>query len=106
MKTLRTFALTALLAAIWLAGGYALVRVIGVPTPWPLVCGLANMVVGLTALLYITRDPHGWRMFYEGPKPDEPGYLPIGLLFALPLGMIAYALIFWLAGWIGRLFRQ
>lgn len=91
---------TLVLAVIWLVSGYSMTAAIGLSTPWPIICGVANVITGLLLLQIITRSPKGWKLFYYGPENDEEGYLPVGLLYALPLGLLGWAIIIWFVRWL------
>ncbi len=101
-RNLNIIMWTIALSALWWFSGYAMIKSLGFENVWATICGSLNMSIGLIGLIIITRTPRGWRIFYEGPHPDEEGYLPIGLLFALPLGALLWAIVIWLVRFFMR----
>ena len=49
-------------------------------------------------LLLATRNPTARRIFYEGPRGEEPGILFLALLWAVPIVLVFLGIIWWLLG--------
>lgn len=61
-----------------------------------LTCASLNVLIGLLLLLLTTRNEHARRMFYEGPRGEEPGLVPIALLWAFPIVLVFVGVLWWL----------
>jgi hypothetical protein len=53
---------------------------------------------GLLLLLIATRNPDARRIFYEGPRGEEPGVLFLALLWVFPIVLVFAGMIWWLLG--------
>lgn len=95
---MRHFLLILALAAFWGVSG--LVVGFGLEAlfrgGWVLPCTSLNIVLGLLLLLVTTRNEHARRLFYEGPRGDEPGFFPLALLWAFPIVLVFLGILWWL----------
>ena len=95
---MRSALLVLVLAVLWTLSGF----VVGVTIQgfaggqWTFLCASLNLIAGLVMLLLITRDEHARRIFYGGPRGDEPGLPAIGFLWVIPLVLLLVALVWWL----------
>ncbi len=94
--------LIAVVALLWLAGGWLMG--IGIQTQfdvnWVTPCSLINLIVGLTLLLLITRDPRERRIFYEGSNEEDEDYLPlVTIVLLIPGTQMFIGLVWWGMGW-------
>ncbi len=86
------------LALFWFVSAYLAIGAI-LPWEWAWRCAWLNVIIGMIGLLLATQTERGNRLFYKGPRGDEPGLFQVGLLWAIPLvGLIAAG--FW---WVLRL---
>jgi hypothetical protein len=65
-------------------------------------CALLNVIIGLLLLLLTTRNEHARRLFYEGPRGEEEGLIPLAFLWAFPLILVFVGVLWWL---LGQFFR-
>jgi len=65
---------------------------------WAVFCTSLNVIAGLLLLLLATRNPTARRIFYEGPRGEEPGILFLALLWAVPIVLMFLGIIWWLLG--------
>lgn len=86
------------LAILWAVGGsFAGLGISAFfDVAWVVQCGTVNMMTGLLLLLLITRSEDARRLFYEGPKEDEPGSIIVGLLWVLPFTLLFAGIVWWL----------
>jgi hypothetical protein len=91
---LNRIKLQILLAFFWFSSAYLAMGAL-VPWEWAWRCGLINLILGMIGLLLITRSKRGDRLFYGGPKGDEPSLLQIGLLWAFPIVGLILSIIWW-----------
>lgn len=95
------------LAAFWAASGYALGMAFEsfFRTGYPVenVFASLNLILGMSLFLGVTRDPTAERIFFEGPRPDEPGRLEVGCLWLLPLSLLVIELWMWVVALLMRL---
>jgi hypothetical protein len=64
-------------------------------------CAWFNLLIGMLALLWITRTEFGDRMFYQGPQDDEDVWSVVGALWAIPIAIFCLAIIWWLMRSLG-----
>jgi hypothetical protein len=88
------FKLQLLLALFWFLSVYLAVGAI-VPWTWAWRCAWLNLIIGMLALLWITRTDVGDRLFYKGPEGNEPGRLEVAVLWAVPVVVLFLAVIWW-----------
>jgi hypothetical protein len=95
---MKSTLLVLILAVLWWLGG--MFAGIGISAffgvDWVIFCGSLNMMAGMFMLLWITRSEHARRLFYEGPKGDEPGNPIIALLWIMPFSLLLAGIIWWL----------
>ena len=95
---MRKLLLILALAAFWgvsgIVMGFALNALIA--GGWVVPCASLNIMIGLGLLLLTTRNEQARRMFYEGPRGDEPGFVPLALLWAFPVVLVFLGLLWWL----------
>jgi hypothetical protein len=60
------------------------------------VCALGNVIVGLLLLLPVVADNRRRRLFFDGPRSDEPSDPHIGLLWVFPFVGVFVGLFWWL----------
>ena len=86
------------LAALWALGGlgFGLAMQAFFNGQWLLPCASLNLITGMVLLLLITRNEQARRIFYEGPRENEPGLPVIGLLWVIPVTLLLVGLIWWL----------
>jgi hypothetical protein len=65
-------------------------------------CASLNVIIGLLLLLITTRNEHARRLFYEGPRGDEEGLVPLAFLWAVPIILVFVGVLWWL---LGQFFR-
>ncbi len=88
------------LALFWFVSAYLAIGAL-LPWSWAWNCAWINVILGLVGLLLVTRTELGERLFYEGPKGDEPGLLQIGCLWLIPAVGLVLASIWWLMRLLG-----
>ncbi len=71
--------------------GIALEALVG--GQWAVPCASLNLIAGMFLLLLVTRDERAKRIFYEGPRENEPGLPIIGLLWIMPLVLLVVGLM-------------
>lgn len=105
-RYLRDLLLILVLAALWAGSGYAIG--VGIEAMFktgyavgPIVASL-NVILGLSLFLGITNDPTAERIFFEGPRPNEPGLPQIGCLWILPLSLLVIGLMLWFVALLVR----
>ncbi|MEZ4733421.1 MAG: hypothetical protein R3E79_40515 [Caldilineaceae bacterium] len=59
-------------------------------------CASLNVIIGMILLLLVTRNETARRLFYDGPRGDEPGFLPIAILWTFPFILLFLGLFWWL----------
>jgi hypothetical protein len=69
---------------------------------WAMFCTSLNVIAGMLMLLLTTRNPTARRIFYEGPRGQEPGLLILALLWGFPVVLIFAGILWWL---LGQFFR-
>jgi len=82
--------------AVWFFIGFALAALMDEFVPLPLSIfqgGLIGLLIGLIALVIVTRTERGRRMFYEGPTEEEEGDVLVGCLWVITLELFAVALL-------------
>lgn len=62
---------------------------------WLVPCTSLNVIAGLLLLLLTTRNPEARRIFYEGPRGEEPGFLFLALLWVFPVVLVFVGLVWW-----------
>lgn len=97
---MKSFLPVVILAFLWALTG-AMVGV-GIDaiygTEWVLPCGALNVMIGLSLLLFATRNETTRKIFYEGPSRKEESSLFIAILWALPVAIGLVGVIWWLLG--------
>jgi hypothetical protein len=95
---LKNLILVLILAMLWALGG--LVVGVGINAffgaSWITTCALLNVMIGLLLLLLVTRNEEARRIFYNGNQNDDPGLLPIAVLWMFPMVLIFVGIIWWL----------
>jgi hypothetical protein len=89
-----------LLALFWFASVYVAMGAL-LSWEWAWRCAWFNLIIGMLGLLLVTRSKDGDRLFYQGPKDDEPGRWEIAVLWALPTAWLFAAGIWWLLRLVG-----
>lgn len=86
------------LAILWALGGlgFGLAMQAFFSGQWAVPCASLNLIAGMVLLLLVTRSEQARRIFYEGPRENEPGLPIIGLLWVVPLALLLVGLIWWL----------
>jgi len=106
MKHLRRDTLSILgLAALWAISGYilgAFIESMGVAYPVAMILASLNVIMGMFLFLGVTNDPRFERIFFEGPRPTDEGYIPVGCLWVIPLNFLLIGLILWVTTTIIR----
>ncbi len=83
-----------ILALFWFVSAYLAIGAL-LPWEWAWRCAWLNLIIGMLALLGVTRTAYGNRMFYIGPKGDEDGLWAVGVLWAIPIVILFWAAIWW-----------
>ena len=86
-----------LLALFWFGSVYLALGAF-LPWAWAWRCAWLNLMAGLVGLLWLTRSERGDRLFYHGPRGDEPGSVLVALLWSLPVFWLAVAGLLLLLG--------
>jgi hypothetical protein len=89
-----------ILAAFWFVSAYLAIDAL-FPWEWAWRCAWLNLIIGMLALLWITRTEFGDRMFYQGPQGEEDSWWPVGILWAIPVAIFFLAIIWWLIRLLG-----
>jgi hypothetical protein len=113
MKPNRHIFLPLILALLWFGGGYTamwgLSNIFPFLTPYIFECGLANVIIGLGILAFITKTEAGEQLFYYGPPQGEENgggvAIIIAMLWAFPPVFFFMGLLWWILGFILRWFR-
>lgn len=95
MKQLRDFGSILSLAAVWAISGYVLgltIEIMGIPYPMGNVLASLNVIIGMLLFLNVTSNPRFERIFFEGPRPDDEGYIPVGCLWVIPMNLLVIGL--------------
>jgi hypothetical protein len=69
-----------ILAAFWFVSAYLAIDAL-FPWEWAWRCAWLNLIIGMLALLWITRTEFGDRMFYQGPQGEEDSWWPVRRYF-------------------------
>ena len=69
---------------------------------WVVPCASLNIITGLLLLLLTTRNEQARRMFYEGPRGNEPGFVPLALLWVFPIVLVFLGVLWWLLAQVLR----
>jgi hypothetical protein len=97
---MKHFLLILMLAAFWGISGlvmsFGINSVFGVE--WTLPCTSLNVIAGMVMLLVTTRNPTARRLFYEGPRGEEPGLIILALLWGFPVVLVFAGILWWLLG--------
>jgi hypothetical protein len=98
LKKMKNSLLVIGLAALWVLGGLGIGLALQAffDGQWLVPCASLNLIAGMLLLLLITRNEPARRIFYEGPRENEPGLPVIGILWAAPLVLLLVGLIWWL----------
>lgn len=95
---MKNILLIAALALFWAISG--LVVGVGLNAlfagEWLLTCAALNVVMGMLLLLLTTRNKQARRMFYEGPRGAEPGFVSLAILWAIPIVLVFLGVLWWL----------
>lgn len=89
-----------ILAAFWFITTFIAAGAL-IPWEWAWRCAWLNLIIGLLGLLLTTRTEHGDRLFYQGPRGDEPGSLLVATLWGLPVFWLALAILWWVVRLLG-----
>lgn len=89
-----------ILAAFWFITTFIAAGAL-IPWEWAWRCAWLNLIIGLVSLLLLTRTELGDRMFYKGPQPGESGLWQVGLLWAIPVVILFWAILWWVARLLG-----
>lgn len=95
MKHWRDVGSVLFLAALWAISGYVLgltIEVMGIPYPVSTIFASLNVMIGMFLFLGVTSNPRFERIFFEGPRVDDEGYLPVGCLWVIPLNFLVIGL--------------
>jgi hypothetical protein len=106
-RWLRDLMLILALAGFWAVSGYAIgaaIEALGLDQyPFGIIVASLNLILGMLLFLGITKDPTADRIFFEGPRRDEPGYPAIGCLWGLPISLLIMGLSMWVVAIFVRL---
>ncbi len=83
------------LALFWFFSAYLAVSAL-FPGVWAWRCAWLNVIIGMIGLLWVTQTERGDRIFYQGPRKDEPGLFLAGLLWAIPITGFFIASLWWI----------
>lgn len=95
MKQWRDVGSILSLAAIWAISGYVFgltVEIMGIPYPIGNILASLNVIIGMFLFLGVTKNPRFERIFFEGPRPTDEGYMPVGCLWVIPLNFLVIGL--------------
>lgn len=95
---MKNILLVTALAVLWGIGGALVGQGISAlfDVSWVIPCTSFNVIAGMIMLLLVTSNDTARRIFYEGPRDDDPGIIGIGLLWLLPMVAVFIGLIWWL----------
>lgn len=95
---MKNILLITALAALWWLGGFLAGAGLSAyfDGNWTIPCASLNLTTGMIMLLLVTRNERARRLFYVGPKEDEPGSLIIAVLWILPFSLMVAGIIWWL----------
>jgi lysylphosphatidylglycerol synthetase-like protein (DUF2156 family) len=92
------------LALLWALSGFLMGAAINAlfSTSWLVPCTALNVITGLILLLLMTRNDYARHIFYEGAQGEEPGLMPLALLWVFPFILILVGIVWWL---LAQLFK-
>ncbi len=88
------------LALFWFVSAYLAMGAV-LSWTWAWRCAWFNVIIGMIALLLVTRTEEGNRIFYRGPTGDRPGLLQVGILWSMPVVGLLVASLWWLMRLLG-----
>ncbi len=89
-----------ILAVFWFVSAYLAVGAL-LPWEWAWRCAWLNLIIGLIALLLVTRTEEGERLFYIGPQDNEISSFAVALLWSVPMVVLCMAGIWWIMRLLG-----
>lgn len=92
------------LAVLWALGGFLMGAALNalLDTSWLVPCTAVNVIMGMVLLLLVTRNDYARHLFYEGAQGDEPGLMPLALLWVFPFILILVGVVWWV---LAQLFK-